>query len=407
MLKYSKDGISVFAILDRRRIKTNGLFPVKVEVIYRRQQKYFPTGVDMSEMEWQNVSGTRKTSEDVVRIENTFHNIRTEVETLLEKGIFSMVTLSLRLGRGSYVTVNSALSSMMDRFRSDGRVNSYYRCRSTLRGLEQFAGRKILFRDVTEEWLGHGEDFWKKEGKSCTTVSIYMRTLKSVMNEAVKKGYVKESASPFGRGRYSVPKGSERKLALSKADIKKIMDFKGTERHERYRDLWLFSYLCNGINFRDMLFLKYGNVSNGEICFIRSKTMHAYGQSKVIRAVLSREMQAIIDKWGNPDDGNPDTYIFPYACSAKDDFSAAHLVRKIIYLCNLSLKKIAREIGIPAFTTYSARHSFATVLQRNGTALSFISESLGHSSLSVTEHYLAGFEYEDRLKNSAALTDFD
>ena len=86
MLKYSKDGISVFAILDRRRIKTNGLFPVKVEVIYRRQQKYFPTGVDMSEMEWQNVSGTRKTSEDVVRIENTFHNIRTEVETLLEKG---------------------------------------------------------------------------------------------------------------------------------------------------------------------------------------------------------------------------------------------------------------------------------------------------------------------------------
>ena len=302
------------------------------------------------------------------------------------------MTLSLRLGRGSYVTVNSALSSMMDRFRSDGRVNSYYRCRSTLRGLEQFAGRKILFRDVTEEWLGHCEDFWKKEGKSCTTVSIYMRTLKSVMNEAVKKGYVKESASPFGRGRYSVPKGSERKLALSKADIKKIMDFKGTERHERYRDLWLFSYLCNGINFRDMLFLKYGNVSNGEICFIRSKTMHAYGQSKVIRAVLSREMQAIIDKWGN---------------SAKDDFSAAHLVRKIIYLCNLSLKKIAREIGIPAFTTYSARHSFATVLQRNGTALSFISESLGHSSLSVTEHYLAGFEYEDRLKNSAALTDFD
>lgn len=406
MLKYSKDGISVFTVLDRRRVKTNGMYPVKVEVVYRRQQKYYPTGIDMTPQQWESASSTRENSEAEQRIETSFHNVRSAVETLADRGIFSMMTLSLRLGQGSEVTVNSALTQMMERFRKEGRVNSYYRCRSTLRAFEKFAGDKVLFRDVTEGWLYDCETFWRKEGMACTTVSIYMRTLKCVFNEAVKRGYVKESSSPFGRGKYSAPRGVDRKLALSKSDIKKIIEFKGTRKQEQYRDLWLFSYLCNGINFRDMLFLKYGNVSNGEITFVRSKTMHAYGHSKVIHAVLSPQMKDIIERWGNPNDGNPDTYIFPYAVEAKDSFSAAFLVRKVIYLCNLSLRKIAKELGIPAFTTYSARHSFATILQRSGTSLSFISESLGHSSLAVTEHYLAGFDHEDRLKYSAALTDF-
>ena len=33
MFKYSKDGVSVLTILDTRRAKINGLFPVKVQVV--------------------------------------------------------------------------------------------------------------------------------------------------------------------------------------------------------------------------------------------------------------------------------------------------------------------------------------------------------------------------------------
>ena len=54
MLKYSKDGVSVLVIIDRRRAKKNGLFPVKAEIVHRRTQKYFTTGVDMSPEEWEN-----------------------------------------------------------------------------------------------------------------------------------------------------------------------------------------------------------------------------------------------------------------------------------------------------------------------------------------------------------------
>ena len=56
MLKITKDGVSVIAVLDRRRAKKSGVFPVKIEVVYSRIQKYYPTGVDLPASEWKRIS---------------------------------------------------------------------------------------------------------------------------------------------------------------------------------------------------------------------------------------------------------------------------------------------------------------------------------------------------------------
>lgn len=405
MLRFSKKRVSVSVILDRRRAKVSGLYPVKIEVVFDRKQKYFPTGVDLSEQEWSEMDSRRRHSPRIAEIEENFSRVRNEVADMLEKGPFSFRILEVRLGRSSKFNVNRALKLMMDKCRADGRVNSFYRCRSTLKNLENFSGTDIAFSDVNAAWLERCEKFWRSEGKSGTTVEIYMKTLKVIFNQARRKGYIKET--PFGRENgYVIPRGSARKLALTKEQIRKVIEYHGPEKLELYRDLWLFSYLCNGINFRDMLFLRYGNLIDGEIRFIRSKTEHAYKDRKIIYAVLVPEMKNIICRWGNPDDGSPDTLLFKFAEGLKNEFDAAMLVRKVISQCNQALKEIARDIGIPAFTTYSARHSFATVMQRSGAALPYISECLGHSSLSMTEAYLAGFGPEERLRNSALLTDF-
>ena len=48
LLRYRTEGVSVIAILDRRRRKNNGLYPVKIEVVFNGSQHYFPTGQDVS-----------------------------------------------------------------------------------------------------------------------------------------------------------------------------------------------------------------------------------------------------------------------------------------------------------------------------------------------------------------------
>ncbi len=41
---------------------------------------------------------------------------------------------------------------------------------------------------------------------------------------------------------------------------------KGTETYV------FFIYLCNGLNVADLIKLKYSNIVDGEICFVRQKT---------------------------------------------------------------------------------------------------------------------------------------
>lgn len=71
------------------------------------------------------------------------------------------------------------------------------------------------------------------------------------------------------------------------------------------------------------------------------------------------------------------------------------------------MKTIAKELEISAdVTTYAARHSFATILQRSGVNTSFISEALGHSNIKTTQNYLAGFEDDSKKEIAKLLTDF-
>ena len=70
------------------------------------------------------------------------------------------------------------------------------------------------------------------------------------------------------------------------------------------------------------------------------------------------------------------------------------------------MKKIGEKLGISGISTYTARHSYATVLKRSGANIAYISESLGHADLKTTENYLASFEREEREKNAKMLTNF-
>lgn len=63
-------------------------------------------------------------------------------------------------------------------------------------------------------------------------------------------------------------------------------------------------------------------------------------------------------------------------------------------------RKIAKKLNSQKpITTYYARHSFATILKNSGVSTEFISEALGHSSLSTTKNYLAGFK-QDAIKTT-------
>jgi len=102
----------------------------------------------------------------------------------------------------------------------------------------------------------------------------------------------------------------------------------------------------------------------------------------------------------------PDDYIFGYLTGKETPFEEKDVIKAVTKLCNKRLKKIGITLGIESLSTYTARHSYATVLKRSGANIAYISESLGHNDLKTTENYLASFEKEERVKNASFLTNF-
>ena len=154
-----------------------------------------------------------------------------------------------------------------------------------------------------------------------------------------------------------------------------------------------------------MLTLRYSNIRNGEICFLRAKTARTSRVKKEVCAVLTPEMEVIIKRWGKKSP-KPDDYIFGFLTGKETPFMEKDVIKAVTKLCNKRLKKIGAKLGIEPLSTYTARHSYATVLKRSGANIAYISESLGHNDLKTTENYLASFERDERVKNASFLNHF-
>lgn len=59
------------------------------------------------------------------------------------------------------------------------------------------------------------------------------------------------------------------------------------------------------------------------------------------------------------------------------------------------MRGLAERERVPYVGFHGARHSFADVLRQNGASVYTISKALGHSSIAVTETYLAAFGRAD------------
>ena len=105
-------------------------------------------------------------------------------------------------------------------------------------------------------------------------------------------------------------------------------------------------------------------------------------KQKDIRVIITDPMQRIVDTWGNPK--RPDNFIFPILNGKETALEQKKKTQYLTRAINRRMKSIAENLGIDHISTYTARHSFATVLKRSGASIAYISEALGHQDLNTT-----------------------
>jgi len=409
MNKSVHGGITVAVFFDTRRAVSGDKYPVKIRVRYNRQRMDYVTGQKLTVEEWDKLMDTKSVKFIGIRseIQTSFKIIDDIVLQLFRDDCFTFDALNIRLSRGTNDTLIAGFKAMINNLESEGREGTREYYETAMNSVISFKGEKIKFSDVTIDWLKAYENYILKKDNTYTTVGMYMRAIRAIINIAKRGGLIKESKYPFGRGKYEIPTGKGRSLALTIQQVKAVVTYAdGRELTERYRDLWYFSYLCNGLNFADLLNLKYSNILRDEIYFYRRKTIRTSIEKTEIQSALTHEIQTIIDRWGNKDK-NPENFIFPYLKGNETPKQEKKIIKSVIKRTNKRLKKIGEAVGIEGLTTYTARHSYATISERSGTSVRFISKSLGHTNMKTTEKYLAEFEKEERKKNAALLTNFD
>lgn len=437
--------IHITLYLDNRRKKSEGTYPVKLRLYQPRatKERLFRTGLDLTEDEFEQVylkKDPEKKKGKLSREEKQILQIQldsikakgNEVLDLLKE--FSFDEFEKRFyNKSSEVDICHYYEEYIQKLNEEGRVRTAESYFYSLKKLKEFLNHNskkqidfIPFDTITKATLAAFENYYSGKGISNASIGFYLRPLRSIFNTALAdpNSGIKLDIYPFGNKKYTIPTGQNKKKALTNIQLKTLFELEPENEFQRKaKAFWFFSYLANGINFKDIGELKFENIKNNSLSFYRAKTKNTTKSKPIlITAILPEFALDVIKQYGN-NESNKKDYIFPIIdktdipetaiskLMAFTRFTNQHIKNLVKHYNTKLIEKSEGEVNelllLPEeISTYWARHSFTTQAMRKGASMELLQESLGHKNLATTQNYFAGFTSEVKEELSKTLLDF-
>jgi len=298
------------------------------------------------------------------------------------------------------------INDLFDRYISQKelKIKTKSHIRTTRNVLETTKPGLTVF-DVTPPFLKEFEKNKKDSGCSIATVNSYLRNLRSVLNHFINEEKVipKNYEYPFSKGGYSISTYFPQKLVLSTDEIKSVIEYTGfeTKEQEYARDIWVFLFRCNGINFADLLRMRWDQIQGNFIMLTRMKTETTRKNNiKQIVVPINKQMRESIDKLG--DTNSP--FILGELNEGFNENTFVNKSHKMRQAINRNLSEISSKLNLSIpLKLETARDSYATILKRGGKSKDQIGEMLGHSNSVVTEHYLGSLDTDKTFEINEVL----
>jgi len=390
---------SISVVCYKSKTLSNGKHPLMIQISKNGKRKYQSLGISIHVDNWDFLKNKPKPNcPDVEYLQKIISGKLLEVHKYIldynSNGKQYTPTSLLAINRSIIreKTVGDFYKELIRTFEKTDKVGNRLIYKTSYNSIKVFnKGRlNILFSDIDVPWLNRYEKWLRSKGNKETTISLLFRTLRSAYNKAVEAKCASKTEYPFDEFKISRFDVRTKKRAISNEDVLKIIKLDladGNDSIKLSRDVFIFSYLCAGITFSDIANLKQSNIVNGRLHYATQKT------GKLISILLSEEAGNILSRYRTSNDER--VYLFPILDIRfhKTAQQKQNRIHKVLGKTDKDLKLIAEKCKIEQnLTTYSARHSYATVLKNSGVNVALISETLGHSNLSTTQIYLASFE---------------
>lgn len=392
---------SVSVVCYKSKTLSNGESPLMLQVSKSGKRKYQSLGISIKPRYWDFTRNKPKPNcPNKDYIQKIILDKQTELQQRMlelnseQKEYTTTTLLNDENKKFELKTVSEFYQELIEEYRVNNKCGNRLIYKSSYNSLKVFTNDKldIPFSAIDITWLNKYERWLRSKGNEETTMSLMFRTLRSTYNKAIKAKCARKSEYPFDEFKINKFDVSTQKRAIAKTEVLKFTKDVRPIGKRQYiqlsKDIFMFSYLCGGINFTDIANLTKANIIEGKrLHYIRQKT------GKLIKIGLSEEAMKIIERYATESKG----YLFPIlnANLHKTPLQKQNRIHKILGKVNINLKLIAAQLGVEGnLTTYVARHSFASVLKKSGVNIALISEALGHSDTATTQIYLDSFDNE-------------
>ena len=414
--------ITIKQVFDYRTPKINGEIPVRLRVTHNRKTSHISLNVFLTEDQIKKIKKGKvneELSQFTKELDDLTNNAR-KVAAKLEPFSIDELKRQLSNSNNSKNNKDHLLVDIIHLKIKKLEENQQYKSKShynTLLKMITSFDSSLLLKDVDQDFLYDFEQFYingriEKDGESrlenyYNTLSIYLRDLKAVINLGRDKKMVDHTYEfPFGKNRYIIKTYSTEKEIFSVNQVNSIMSFNSfdTKYQENAHDHWKVCFLCNGSNMSDVLQLKWTDIDDDIISFVRQKTENRTKNVRKLSIPIIKPLRELIDKIGN----RQSEYIFGGFRSPPKKTTIQNKVSKMCKGYNKHLKVIGEKIGLPFSPIIStSRHSYGNYLAKNGVPLERIAEMMGHKDKQrfTTYHYIGSLDTKTLFETNACLID--
>ena len=382
---------------------------------------FYRTGGTFTIYEWEKLrhaTGSSNFAKHRKEQEKVFDKVCATIRELHEIKAFNIENLKKKLTGRLDLNFSEFWKQTIEKLRHEGRAGTADSYNNAFNSCSKSVGFNISFSnigfDIVDRWTSKMTDC----GLSQTTIGIYHRGMRVVINEAMRLGYIELNQYPFGKGtdKVTIKKGrSKTEAYLPISDILKLKKYDAPDKREKHQTKWiceainmfLFSYLANGMNLMDICLLTYNdhyfNSMGKELMFVRKKTEATSDSEIQIIIPIIPELEEILNHYASTP--SKDNFVFPNLLKGETNpIKIKAIVKDLNADFGFRLKKAAKEVGlsIPISMTY-ARHSFATNLTHAGVSERYISQAMGHSNKNITGGYIAPFSPQKRIMFNSML----
>lgn len=388
--------VTIATNLDSKKLK-DGKYTVRIRAQFQGASRYYSTHMRMSPAEYEKFCKMPQEENDVVRQFNQFFDAAL---LLVKEENFSFSRLLVQVSRSKANSLQEQIQFKIEQLEKEKKHNTAIMYNDLLRSVNGYLkNKKIPIGRVTQDTCIDFMNYLEKERKNnTTTISIRMRTLSAIMQDAVSCCLVKRNPVK----NVSIPKAKKRNLAIKHETLYKLLtatrDEIGDENY-KWLNYWRAQYYGNGMNVTDLLTLKYSNFVDGELVFVRKKTFQSSGMT--VHVPYTPELNDAFNQIAGGKD-----YILPdldgiEPGSRKETLKIKEVAKKI----NTHIAAIYEilEVRDKKTITYTARHTFVTRLQQCGIPIEYISNAVGHTNIRTTQNYFDGYTPEQRKKAARLL----